>query len=228
MQFSSFFLAAAAIAAANATVILTNTVYNDITAGVPYPIGFSNNTGPVTITLQNGGANNLQDVSTIASGISTSPYTWSVPSDLAADTYAIKISDGSTTNYGPQFQLLGATNSVTSVTASSTSTGSSSSASSSASTTVTSTTSTGTSTSLTSTGTSSSSASTATSASNSSSSSKASSSGSMTSSASASKTSSTTASTSSAAAVPTTNSASEFASPLALVFLTFAAILTLN
>jgi hypothetical protein len=66
MQFSTFF-AAAALSGLAAAVQLTNTVYNDITAGTSYSIGWSNATGPVTLTLKNGGANNLQTFSTITS-----------------------------------------------------------------------------------------------------------------------------------------------------------------
>ncbi|TVY48796.1 hypothetical protein LOCC1_G001112 [Lachnellula occidentalis] len=234
MQFTTLLFAAAALVGVNAVVSLTNSDYI-VTVGTPFSIGWAGASGPVTITLKNGPALDLDTVSTLTSGATSSPYVWSVPSDLPVGNYAIEITDGTSTNYSPEFGLMGAT--ATSSIAISTSSSASASASS-ASLSTSASTSSSTSESSSSASTSSTSASVASSSSSmttiASSSASATSSGNSTTS--ASKTGSATnssktagsSSTATPATVPNANSASEFASPLALVFLTFAAILSLN
>ncbi|TVY37315.1 hypothetical protein LSUB1_G004983 [Lachnellula subtilissima] len=108
MQFTSLLFAAAALVGVNAAVNLTNTDYV-ITVGKTFSIGWAGASGPVTLTLKNGAALDLKTVSTITSGSTTSPYVWTVPSDLPIGNYAIEITDGTTTNYSPDFGLMGAT-----------------------------------------------------------------------------------------------------------------------
>jgi hypothetical protein len=63
MKFAAVLVLAAA-AAVQAKVILTNVQYV-ITPDTPFTLTWSNNTGPVTITLKNGPALALKDVEVI-------------------------------------------------------------------------------------------------------------------------------------------------------------------
>ncbi|KAF4625865.1 hypothetical protein G7Y89_g12297 [Cudoniella acicularis] len=220
MQFARLLAIAASAISVVSAVQFTNSVFNNVTAGEPFTFTWTNATGPVSLVLKNGASTNLQTVSTITSGASGTSFTWSVPANLPADTYAIAITDSAGTNYSPQFQLVGATAtaSTSSSTASSTASSSvSSSASSVSSSSASSSTASSASTTASISGNSTSSATGSTS----------SGSASKTSSTSASKTSSASTSTGTSS-VPNTNSASDFASPLALVFLTVAALISLN
>ncbi|KAF5876027.1 putative extracellular matrix protein [Botrytis fragariae] len=237
MQFSTLFLAAAAATLASA-VKLTNSNFA-VTAGTPFNITWSDAEGPVTLVLKNGPSTALTTVSTIGSGLTGTSYSWTPSSSLDTDLYAIEIQDStSTPNYSQQFQVSGATAVASTVTASSTSASSASGSSTSGTSTESSTgsstgTSTGSSTasstgSSTSNGTSTSASSSPTASGNSSTTLSGSSSASRTS-ASSSRTasSSSTGGTASATSAPT-SAAAEFASPLAFIFLAFAAIVTLN
>ncbi|EHK98821.1 hypothetical protein M7I_5329 [Glarea lozoyensis 74030] len=107
MQFSTALIAAVAFGFANA-VSFTNSAFNGITAGQPIELTWTDASGPVTITLKNGASTDLQTVSVVASGQTGSSFTWSVPSTLTQDTYALEITDSSATpNYSPQFELIG-------------------------------------------------------------------------------------------------------------------------
>jgi hypothetical protein len=129
MQFKSILVAAAAFACASALNI-TNTVVNNVTAGEPFTITWGGAKGPVTINLKNGPALNLKTFGPpIGSGLSGGSFTWNVPSTLPADTYAFEITDGETTNYSAQFQLIGGASASASATASSNSTSTASSSS---------------------------------------------------------------------------------------------------
>jgi hypothetical protein len=68
MQFSSALLAAVILAVAKA-VEFTNTAaeFEAITAGTPFNITWTDASGPVTLILKDGPANNLQTVLTIQS-----------------------------------------------------------------------------------------------------------------------------------------------------------------
>ncbi|KAL2070892.1 hypothetical protein VTL71DRAFT_13918 [Oculimacula yallundae] len=210
MQFSFALIASAALAVANA-VIITNgpASFVGIQAGKALNISWANAEGPVTLTLKNGEGNDLKNVQVIASGQTGTSYAWSIPATLPVDFYAIQINDGTATpNFSVMFEITGGPVASSSGSASAsasgsvTSTGSSSSASATAASNST----------ITSTGSSSSRT------------------GSATSSGSASRTASTTSGTSTASAPPNSNSSASanFASPLAFVFLAFAALITLN
>ncbi|ESZ98558.1 hypothetical protein SBOR_1008 [Sclerotinia borealis F-4128] len=232
MQFSTIFLAAAAATLASA-VQLTNPSFA-VTAGSPFNITWSDAEGPVTLVLKDGPSTALTTVSTIGSGLTGGSYSWTPPATLDSSLYAIEITDSTNDpNYSVQFQVSGATASASTVTASSTS--ASSTSASSYSGTSSSTSGSLTSNSTTTTGSSSSSSSSVSSSStarsNSTTTARSSSSASRTSTltSSASRTSSSTSSgsTSSATTAPT-SAAADLASPLAFVFLAFAAIVTLN
>ncbi|KAG9231182.1 Ser-Thr-rich glycosyl-phosphatidyl-inositol-anchored membrane family-domain-containing protein [Amylocarpus encephaloides] len=233
MQYSSILLAAVAAGVANA-VAFTNSAFNGITAGQPIDLTWGNATGPVTITLKNGASTDLQTVSTITSGQTGTSFTWNVPATLASDTYALEISDSAGPNYSPQFELIGGSASSSSAASSSSTASASSSASSSSDSSsvssITLITSVSSSTASSANTTTTAESTSATSASNSTttggSSSGASSTGA---SPTGSQTSSGASPTGSSSGVPNSNSgAGSLASPLALVFLTFAAIFSLN
>ncbi|KAM0320820.1 hypothetical protein ACHAO8_000114 [Botrytis cinerea] len=236
MQFSTLFLAAAAATLASA-VKLTNADFA-VTAGSPFNITWADAEGPVTLLLKNGPSTSLTTVSTIGSGLTGTSYSWTPSSSLDSSLYAIEIQDStSTPNYSQQFQVSGATAVASTVTASSTSassasgsstSGSSTSGTSTGSSTGSSSTASSTSESSTSNGTSTSASSSPTASGNSSTTLSGSSSASRTSSSSSrTASSSSTGGTSTATSAPT-SAAAEFASPLAFIFLAFAAIVTLN
>ncbi|TGO40277.1 hypothetical protein BHYA_0039g00180 [Botrytis hyacinthi] len=238
MQFSTLFLAAAAATLASA-VKLTNSNFA-VTAGTPFNITWSEAEGPVTLVLKSGPSTALTTVSTIGSGLTGTFYSWTPSSSLDTDLYAIEIQDSTgTPNYSQQFPVSGATAVASTVTASSTSASSASGSSTSgtstgSSTSGTSTTGSSTSSSTasstgssTSNGTSTSASSSPTASGNSSTTLSGSSSASRTSASSRTASSSSTGGTASATSAPT-SAAAEFASPLAFIFLAFAAIVTLN
>ncbi|KAM0155229.1 hypothetical protein ACHAPG_006073 [Botrytis cinerea] len=236
MQFSTLFLAAAAATLASA-VKLTNADFA-VTAGSPFNITWADAEGPVTLLLKNGPSTSLTTVSTIGSGLTGTSYSWTPSSSLDSSLYAIEIQDStSTPNYSQQFQVSGATAVASTVTASSTSassasgsstSGTSTSGTSTGSSTGSSSTASSTSESSTSNGTSTSASSSPTASGNSSTTLSGSSSASRTSSSSSrTASSSSTGGTSTATSAPT-SAAAEFASPLAFIFLAFAAIVTLN
>jgi len=134
--------------------IFDTSIADRMKAGQDFEITWANATGSVTITLKNGPATDLKDVNVITGGVdgTAEKYTWSVPADLPADTYALEIDDLSgVPNYSIQFQLIGG---VTTTSSSASSTSSSASSTSTDSTVTL--TSSGTSTSTTTSGTSSS------------------------------------------------------------------------
>ncbi|CAG8959948.1 hypothetical protein HYFRA_00012665 [Hymenoscyphus fraxineus] len=107
MQFSSALVAAAALAVANA-VSFTNPAFNDVTAGQPFTFTWKDNQGPVTIRLKNGPSTDLKDVSVITSAQTGGSYVWNVPATLSQDTYAFDIVDSTgVPNYSSQFELIG-------------------------------------------------------------------------------------------------------------------------
>lgn len=76
-------------------------------AGQPITLNWSGATGPVTITLKDGSSDDLQDVEVLVSGSTSGSYTWTPGDNLPAGTYALEISDGTETNFSPQFNLDG-------------------------------------------------------------------------------------------------------------------------
>jgi hypothetical protein len=105
MKFSVGTLVAFA-AAALAKPILTNSNY-DIVEDEAFTIKWSNAQGPVTITLKTGPSTALKTVTTIVADESSTSFTWT-PTDLPSGTYALEITDSSgEPNYSPQFQYVG-------------------------------------------------------------------------------------------------------------------------
>lgn len=127
---------------ATAQVILTNSDYSGIEAGEPFTITWSDATGPVTLTLKNGPADDLSTVSEITSGQSGESFTWTPSESLPSGTYAFEISDGSDINYSPRFQISGGAASGSSTVSTATTTSASSATSASSVTSATSATST--------------------------------------------------------------------------------------
>ncbi|RYP76148.1 hypothetical protein DL771_001972 [Monosporascus sp. 5C6A] len=114
---------------ATARVILTNSDFSDITAGEPFTITWSDATGPVTLTLKDGPADDLSTVSVITSGQTGESFTWTPSESLPSGTYALEISDGSDINYSSQFEVSGGAASGSSTVTLSTATASASSTS---------------------------------------------------------------------------------------------------
>ncbi|KAL3419958.1 hypothetical protein PVAG01_08457 [Phlyctema vagabunda] len=80
----------------------------EVAAGSPFEITWSDATGPVTITLKNGPSTALNDVSTIASGLSGTSFTWTPSASLTDGPYALEIEDSTGPNYSVQFPISGA------------------------------------------------------------------------------------------------------------------------
>ncbi|KAK3950461.1 Ser-Thr-rich glycosyl-phosphatidyl-inositol-anchored membrane family-domain-containing protein [Pseudoneurospora amorphoporcata] len=205
------------VAYALAKPAFTNTNFN-IQEGVDYTLKWKDATGPVTISLMNGpDEKSMKPFKTIASGVTGDSFTWT-PEDLPSGTYAFKITDGDSTedeNYSVRFPYVG---SVV--------------ATSSASSTLSTITKTSTSTQVSSTVESSTVESSSAASSTAASSTDASSTVTSAASSAASTTTSTRAATSTEAAPsnspPNTNNAERFASPLALILGTVAALVFFN
>ncbi|KAI1075820.1 hypothetical protein F5B20DRAFT_584985 [Whalleya microplaca] len=99
-------LLAALSGLANA-VIITNSNFDGIEAGQPFEITWDEATGPVTLTLKSGAANNLNTVAQITTGATGSSFTWTPATSLASGQYAFEISDGTNVNYSQQFPISG-------------------------------------------------------------------------------------------------------------------------
>lgn len=200
------------VAYALAKPALTNTDFN-IQEGVDYTLEWKDATGPVTIYLMDGpDEKSMKPFKTIASGVDGDSFTWT-PEDLPSGTYAFKITDGDSKedeNYSVRFPYVG-----------------SAVATSSASSTLSTITKTSTSTKVSSTDESST-------VESSSAASRTDASSTVTSAASSavSTTTSTRAATSTEPAAsdspPNTNNAERFASPLALILGTVAALVFFN
>lgn len=106
MQIGQIITASALFAMANAIVQLTNSDFSGITAGTPFNITWSGNTGPVNLLLKSGPSTDLVTSGTIASGVTDNYYLWT-PS--ISGTFAIEIQDGSDINYSSQFPVTGGT-----------------------------------------------------------------------------------------------------------------------
>ncbi|KAI6093263.1 Ser-Thr-rich glycosyl-phosphatidyl-inositol-anchored membrane family-domain-containing protein [Hypoxylon rubiginosum] len=97
----------AAIPAWVSAVMITNTNFDGVEAGKAFEVTWSDATGPVTLTLKDGPAENLNTVGEITSGETGESYTWIPDSSLPSGTYAIEISDGTDVNYSKQFDIAG-------------------------------------------------------------------------------------------------------------------------
>ncbi|KAK3397478.1 Ser-Thr-rich glycosyl-phosphatidyl-inositol-anchored membrane family-domain-containing protein [Sordaria brevicollis] len=97
------------VAYALAKPALTNVDFN-IQEGVDYTLEWIDAEGPVTITLMTGpDAEHMTPYKTIATGVTGDSYTWT-PADLPSDTYAFKIADGPNKedeNYSVRFPYVG-------------------------------------------------------------------------------------------------------------------------
>lgn len=194
-------------AAALAKPVLLNSNYQ-LVEDTPFTLKWNNAQGPVTITLMTGAdKNNLKKVTDLATGVTDNEYTITL-TDLPSGTYAIRITDSTADpNYSPQFQYVG--------------TGTLPSSSSSASSSVTRT------SSASATSTTSSSSSSETETESSSTSSSASSTSSSFTTTTTSSPSTTRASTQTTTPV-NSNNGQRFASPLAFVLVTVAALVFFN
>ncbi|KAH8662945.1 Ser-Thr-rich glycosyl-phosphatidyl-inositol-anchored membrane family-domain-containing protein [Tricladium varicosporioides] len=104
-----------------AAVQFTNRDFNKVTAGQTFTLTWSGASGPVEILLKNGPSTALVTVSTVATGQTGTSFTYTVPANIPSDTYAFTITDGTSTNYSPQFQIVGAVTVPTSSTSTTTS-----------------------------------------------------------------------------------------------------------
>ncbi|KAK3906966.1 hypothetical protein C8A05DRAFT_29170 [Staphylotrichum tortipilum] len=194
-------------AAALAKPVLLNSNYL-ITEGEPFTLKWNNAEGPVTVTLMTGSdPNNLKKVTDLTTGQTGTEYTFTL-NDLPSGKYAIRITDGSAEpNYSPQFNYVGTgvlpSSSSTSLSATPSSTSASVSSTSASSTSSTSSASSSTTSSVSST--------------------------SSTLSTSTTSTSSTSTRQPAATTAPVnTNNGQRFASPLALIAVTVAALVFFN
>lgn len=130
----------AALAAAANAVQFTNVAINP-EPGKPFELTWSGAEGPVTILLKSGSSDNLKTIDTIASDVTGESFTVTLDAaDLPSDTYAFEIVDKENPdkpNYSEQFTFQGdgtaSSSSSASASASSTSSSSGSSTSSEAS-----------------------------------------------------------------------------------------------
>ncbi|KAI5861736.1 Ser-Thr-rich glycosyl-phosphatidyl-inositol-anchored membrane family-domain-containing protein [Durotheca rogersii] len=113
-------------------VIITNSNFDGIRAGQAFEITWDEALGPVSITLKEGNADNLQTVAELTSNQTGDSYTWVPSSSLPTGTYALEINDGTDVNYSEQFQVQGGAASSTAGTSSASASRTSASASSTA------------------------------------------------------------------------------------------------
>lgn len=120
MKFTAGFIAVVTAAAPAWAIQLTNSAYA-VEAGKPFTLTWSDSEGPVTVTLKNGASTDLKDVEVLASGLTTTSFTWNPPSSLPSDTYAFEVADSSSNspNYSPQFTFQGSAAATTGSSASS-------------------------------------------------------------------------------------------------------------
>ncbi|KAL1864440.1 hypothetical protein Daus18300_007672 [Diaporthe australafricana] len=118
MKFTAGFLAVVTAAAPAWAIQLTNTAYA-VQAGQPFTLTWSDAVGAVTVNLKNGASTDLKTVETLASGLTTTTFTWNPPASLSSDLYAFEVTDSSSTNYSPQFTYQGSAASASVTSASS-------------------------------------------------------------------------------------------------------------
>ncbi|KAL1902854.1 hypothetical protein Sste5346_000765 [Sporothrix stenoceras] len=132
MKFSVASVFAVLAATVSATPAFTNSNF-DVVPGSTFTLTWGNATGPVTIVLATGTAEDLTKVQTIDSNDSSGSFTWTVPTTLVSGNYAFEISDSTGVNYSKLFALTG-TGSASASASTASSTAASSSSSSSAAT----------------------------------------------------------------------------------------------
>lgn len=132
---AAIILAAAAALAQAATLAINNFPAAGVVAGTTYPITYTpaDANAPVTFTLKNGAANDLQTVAVLTTSATGGSWSWTVDANLPNGDYAMEIRQGEEVNYIGLFPLTGG--STSSSVASSSSASASASASVSASVT---------------------------------------------------------------------------------------------
>ena len=86
-----------------AAISLTNDEYY-VLEGMPFTITWSNNRGPVTVTLMKGPDANLEQVLVLVTGSPAQEFTWTPPPTLAAGSYELQVEDSGSADYSPRFQ----------------------------------------------------------------------------------------------------------------------------
>ncbi|KAJ4295956.1 hypothetical protein N0V88_004658 [Collariella sp. IMI 366227] len=105
MKFSLFSVLAFA-AAVIAKPTFLNSHY-EVHEGEEFTLKWNNAQGPVTITLLTGEARNLKKVTDLATDVTGNTYSFT-PQDLPSGTYAFKITDATNdVNYSPQWEYKG-------------------------------------------------------------------------------------------------------------------------
>ncbi|GAB7364100.1 hypothetical protein MBLNU230_g4652t1 [Neophaeotheca triangularis] len=123
MFFSKALLAGAfaAVAYAQSDILTFTSAPDSVTAGEPQTLEYTtdNLDAPVTITLRQGEADNLQDVTTLTDSATGGSFTWTPSNDLTdGSNYALQITQGSEVNYFGPFSVSGGSEVVTSIPAS--------------------------------------------------------------------------------------------------------------
>ncbi|CAK7263057.1 hypothetical protein SEPCBS119000_000289 [Sporothrix epigloea] len=106
MKFAVASVFAALAATAAALPAFTNSAF-DLVPGSTFTLTWGNATGPVTIYLATGDAEDLTKLKAIDTNDASGSFTWTVPTDLVTGTYAFEITDSTGTNYSKQFKLTG-------------------------------------------------------------------------------------------------------------------------
>lgn len=78
--------------------------FEGIAVGKPFNLTWWGDKTPVTIKLMQGPPEALDAVVTIASNVAGESYTWT-PTTIPAGTYVLSITEGTETNYSPQFTV---------------------------------------------------------------------------------------------------------------------------
>ncbi|CAF9938492.1 hypothetical protein IMSHALPRED_000818 [Imshaugia aleurites] len=78
--------------------------FEGIAVGQPFILTWWGDNSPVTIKLLQGDPKALDPVVTIASNVAGDSYTWT-PTTIPAGTYVLSITQGTETNYSPQFPV---------------------------------------------------------------------------------------------------------------------------
>ncbi|KAL8370755.1 hypothetical protein RB595_000891 [Gaeumannomyces hyphopodioides] len=122
MKFASVIVAALATIA-SAKPKFTNSNF-DVVTGQPFELKWTDAKGPVTLELKAGTPpNGMKTFSVLATGVSGTSFTVTVPKDVPSGQYAFTVADGPTvddTNYSAAFSLVGTGSSSTSSSVSST------------------------------------------------------------------------------------------------------------
>jgi len=107
MQLKAILLTASLFSSALA--VQFTSVPTSVEAGKTYTLGWSGNSGGVTVLLKAGPSTNLVTVATITSGGTGNSFSWTAPATFPPGTYAFEIDDPSAgvVNYSGQFEYTG-------------------------------------------------------------------------------------------------------------------------